>query len=185
MLVIKLTSRVWTKNTMEVNGNRKCLVTNILQNIFYYVLQKKKKTVIQGWGWDLRVSKWWQNWHFWVDYPFKTYWWFQAQKCSRKILKMKKNVSCNPRTALSSFLKHVKNKKPQDIFFGWVKKIHVTKISVLACWKTQEKERVWASLTCGKGWISARVHAGGVCWSCRCITHRKSCCTGGKNNHSN
>ncbi len=90
MLVIKLTSRVWTKNTMEVNGNRKCLVTNILQNIFYYVLQKKKKTVIQGWGWDLRVSKWWQNWHFWVDYPFKTYWWFQAQKCSRKILKMKK-----------------------------------------------------------------------------------------------
>lgn len=42
--------------------------------------------------------------------------------------------------------------------------------------KHSKVEGVWTSLTCRKGWICTRVHAGGVCWSCRCITHRKSCC---------
>ncbi len=28
------------------------------------------KTFIQVWNY-LRVSKWWQNFHFWVNYPFK------------------------------------------------------------------------------------------------------------------
>lgn len=76
----------------------------------------------------------------------------------------------------------LKIKNLRIYFFGWVKKIHVTKslFWLLGNWTTQEKERVWASLTRGKGWISARVHAGGVCWSCRCITHRKSRCAGEK-----
>ncbi len=60
MLVTKhfpfpLTSIVWTKNTMEVNGNRNGLV-------------KKCKHV---WN-DMILSKWWQNLHFWVYYHFKT-----------------------------------------------------------------------------------------------------------------
>ncbi len=31
----------------------------------------RTKTFIQVWNY-LRVSKWWQNFHFWVNYPFKT-----------------------------------------------------------------------------------------------------------------
>ncbi len=30
----------------------------------------RTKTFIQVWNY-LRVSKWWQNFHFWVNYPFK------------------------------------------------------------------------------------------------------------------
>ncbi len=44
------------------------LVTNFLQNIFLCVQQTKK--FIQVWNY-LRVSKWWQHFHFWVNYPFK------------------------------------------------------------------------------------------------------------------
>ncbi len=29
-------------HTMEINGNRNRLVTNIIQNIFFYVVQRKK-----------------------------------------------------------------------------------------------------------------------------------------------
>ncbi len=31
-----------TKNTMDVNGSQNCLVTNIFQNIFFYVTEKKE-----------------------------------------------------------------------------------------------------------------------------------------------
>ncbi len=31
----------------------------------------RTKTFIQVWNY-LRLSKWWQNFHFWVNYPFKT-----------------------------------------------------------------------------------------------------------------
>ncbi len=44
------------KNTKEVNGKQTCLITNILQNIFYYVLQKKVRHEIEG-----------GDFHFWVD----------------------------------------------------------------------------------------------------------------------
>ncbi len=49
-----------------VNGNRNCFVTNIIQNMF--CVQQKKV---------VRVVKWWQNFHFWVNYPFKIelLWW--------------------------------------------------------------------------------------------------------------
>ncbi len=33
-------------------------------------MYSKTKTFIQVWNY-LRVSKWWQNFHFWVNYPFK------------------------------------------------------------------------------------------------------------------
>jgi len=42
-------------------GSQWCLGTNFLQNIFL--------KFIQVWN-NLRVSKWWQNFHFWVNYPF-------------------------------------------------------------------------------------------------------------------
>ncbi len=32
------------------------------------------RTKIQVWNY-LRVSKWWQNFHFWVNYPFKPFFW--------------------------------------------------------------------------------------------------------------
>ncbi len=32
----------------------------------------RTKTFIQVWNY-LRVSKWWQNFHFWVNYPFKVW----------------------------------------------------------------------------------------------------------------
>ncbi len=34
----------------------------------------RTKTFIQVWNY-LRVSKWWQNFHFWVNYPFKPCLW--------------------------------------------------------------------------------------------------------------
>ncbi len=43
-----------------------CSVNNILQNIF--CVQQKK--LIQVWN-NLKVSKWWQNFHFWMNFPFK------------------------------------------------------------------------------------------------------------------
>ncbi len=49
-------------------GPSNCLVTHILQNIIFWVQQKKK--CIEVWN-KLRVSKWWQNFHFWVNYSFK------------------------------------------------------------------------------------------------------------------
>ncbi len=48
---------------MEVIENQNSLLTNIIQNIFFCVPQKK---LLQIWT-DMRVSKWWQNFHFWVD----------------------------------------------------------------------------------------------------------------------
>ncbi len=42
-----------------------CLVTYILQNIFFYVKQKLIQVLS-----NLRVSKWWQNFYFWVNYTF-------------------------------------------------------------------------------------------------------------------
>ncbi len=34
------------KNTMEVNGNQNHLVTNIFQNIFFYILKKVSNQII-------------------------------------------------------------------------------------------------------------------------------------------
>ncbi len=42
MLVTKQFLVPMSKNIMDVNGNWTCLVTNILQNIFFYVLQNKE-----------------------------------------------------------------------------------------------------------------------------------------------
>jgi len=53
------------KNTMEVSGAK---VPIVLHNIFLCVHQKKE--IIQVCN-NLKVSKWWQNFHFWVEYPFK------------------------------------------------------------------------------------------------------------------
>ncbi len=44
-------------HTMDVNDNQNCLVTNILQNIFFCILQKKESHTRNS----MRVSKWWQN----------------------------------------------------------------------------------------------------------------------------
>jgi len=49
-------------------GSINRLITNILQNIFLCLQQKKK--IIQVWN-NLRVSKWWPNFHFEVNYSFK------------------------------------------------------------------------------------------------------------------
>ncbi len=38
------------KHTVEINGNRNCLVTNILQNIFFCIPQKKFR-LRTAWGW--------------------------------------------------------------------------------------------------------------------------------------
>ncbi len=49
---------------MEIEGNQNCLVTNILQNIYFCVAKK----VIQVWN-NMRMSKWWQNVIFWWNIP--------------------------------------------------------------------------------------------------------------------
>ncbi len=62
------------------------LVTSILQNVFIYFQQKKK--LIQVWN---DMSKWWQNVHFGVYYPFK--------------LNMTR-VSCEPHVPVAQWLEH-------------------------------------------------------------------------------
>ncbi len=52
---------------MEVNDAPKQPDYKLSSNIFLCVQQNKK--FIQVWNY-LRVSKWWQNFHFWVNYPF-------------------------------------------------------------------------------------------------------------------
>ncbi len=44
------------------------LVTNFLQNIFLCVRQKQSFIQVCDY---LMMSKWWQNFHFWMNYPFK------------------------------------------------------------------------------------------------------------------
>ncbi len=46
------------------------LVTNFLQNIFLCVQQNKE--IHTGLELHVTTSKWWHNFHFWVNYPFKT-----------------------------------------------------------------------------------------------------------------
>ncbi len=54
------------------SGSQWCPKTAWLQTFFKissFVFSRTKK-FIQVWNF-LRVSKWWQNFHFWVNYPFK------------------------------------------------------------------------------------------------------------------
>ncbi len=54
-------------------GSQWCPKTAWLQTFFKissFVFGRTKK-FIQVWNY-LRVSKWWQNFHFWVNYPFKS-----------------------------------------------------------------------------------------------------------------
>ncbi len=41
----------------------------IFKKIYFAFLQKK---VVKVWN-DMRVNKRWQNWHFWVNDPFKSW----------------------------------------------------------------------------------------------------------------
>ncbi len=52
-------------NTMEVNGEQ---VWFFKISSFVFSIRKKR---IQVWN-DMRVSKWWHDLHFWVNYPFKS-----------------------------------------------------------------------------------------------------------------
>ncbi len=61
-----------------------CSVTNILQNIFLYVSQKKETHT--GLEQLIRVSKWSQDFHFLVNYPFKT---LQHIKCTITVIHIK------------------------------------------------------------------------------------------------
>ncbi len=48
-------------------GTSNCLDTNILQNILFYVQQKKESN-------NARMGKWTMTeLHFWVNYPFKRF----------------------------------------------------------------------------------------------------------------
>ncbi len=55
-------------------GSQWCPKTAWLQTFFKissFVF--RTNTFIQVWNY-LRMSKWWQNFHFWVNYPFKSLW---------------------------------------------------------------------------------------------------------------
>ncbi len=65
-----LTSRVFFFPTMKSMVPQNSLITSFLQ-ISSFVFGRTK---IQVWNY-LRVSKWWQNFHFWVNYPFKPFFW--------------------------------------------------------------------------------------------------------------
>ncbi len=55
-------------HTMEVNGAAKQPVTNFLFRIYFFVFSRINKQ-IQVWNY-MKVSKWWQNFNYWVNYPF-------------------------------------------------------------------------------------------------------------------
>ncbi len=61
-------------------GSQWCPKTAWLQTFFKIssFVFGRTKTFIQAWNY-LRVSKWWQNFHFWVNYPFKLCVPFNAQ----------------------------------------------------------------------------------------------------------
>ncbi len=58
-----------TKNTMEENDAPELLFPTFFR-ISSFVFSRTK-IFIQVWNY-MRVSKWWQNFHFWVNYPFKS-----------------------------------------------------------------------------------------------------------------
>ncbi len=53
------------RNTMEVNGEHQLFD---YQNSSKYLLLCSRKKLIEVWN-DMRVSKWWLNFQFWVNYP--------------------------------------------------------------------------------------------------------------------
>jgi len=55
-----LTDFHWTKNTMKVNGNQKCLVIKIFSIVFS---RRKKGIKVCN---ALRVSTWLHHFHLWV-----------------------------------------------------------------------------------------------------------------------
>lgn len=59
----------WKNVHPAYRENSPKLESNILQNIFLFVQQKKKETKKSTW-WNW--FKWWQNKIFWVNYPFKS-----------------------------------------------------------------------------------------------------------------
>ncbi len=81
-------------------GSQWCPKTAWLQTFFKissFVFGRTKK-IIQVWNY-LRESKWWQNFHFWVNYPFKhtcgfVYsFWFTCKKGSVKANRTKQTKS--------------------------------------------------------------------------------------------
>ncbi len=56
-------------STMEVNGDQQLFGSIKIFIISSFVFNIRKK-LIQVWN-DMRVSKWWQHFHFWVNYSFK------------------------------------------------------------------------------------------------------------------
>ncbi len=56
-------------------GSQWCPKTAWLQTFFKIssFVFSRTNTFIQVWIY-LRMSKWWQNFHFWVNYPFKSLW---------------------------------------------------------------------------------------------------------------
>ncbi len=64
------------KHTVLVTTDFHCMDSKNLrdsQNIFFYVPQTKESHTGLEWQ-TVRVSKWWQNFHFWGDYIIlKTY----------------------------------------------------------------------------------------------------------------
>ncbi len=55
-------------------GSQRCPKTAWLQTFFRIssFVFGRTKTFIQVWNY-LRVSKWWQHFHFWVNYPFNSH----------------------------------------------------------------------------------------------------------------
>ncbi len=74
-------------------GSQWCPKTAWLQTFFRissFVF--RTNTFIQVWNY-LRVSKWWQKFHFWVNYPFKSCFLKYAWKLGEFMIKTRKNVS--------------------------------------------------------------------------------------------
>ncbi len=55
---------------MEVNGDQQLFGYQHSLKYLLFVLKRRKK-LMQTWN-TVMVSKWWQNLHFWVNYPFKS-----------------------------------------------------------------------------------------------------------------
>ncbi len=53
----------------------------------------RTKTFIQVWNY-LRVSKWWQNFHFWVNYPFKEAAQIEVQSMKKSSFAKIRHIQC-------------------------------------------------------------------------------------------
>ncbi len=156
-------------------GSQWCPKTAWLQKSFFKISSSvfcRTKKFIQVWNY-LRVSKWWQNFHFWVNYPFKhcfcklalyqAPFWYITTTFYSKINLCTITSSFTLKICLITDIKWVANRFSfwlQSIILNWVcikRWIKDPKRVVRRCWQCKGwKDRKWYHSRLKSNMTSAR-----------------------------